>query len=550
VTALFDIFGYLSVVLHGLELVAQTVLIGSVSYTLWIAVPPESENLNSRRTLDGGRRLIVAAALAVTVLVIASTALNAAVLFSSLDTTVGEISGAGFVFAGAVKVLGTMLIAATMMLTRGGAWIRTAMGAGAAMVLGGAVGTSHAVARLGSSGLLITATAMHELGAALWLGGLPSLWLALGRTDAAWKARAIGMRYSELAIAGVALIAAGAVVFAAVYIGSLDGAYGTAYGATAVTKSILFGMLLLLGLANFRAVRRFMIDSEAQRRTRRFIEVEMGLGFAVLMAAASITSLPPAVDLVDNRLTASDIAGRLTPRWPRLESPEHAGLAIPALQARLDAQALSTRMTRPKAFVPGGGELPPRNAEDVAWSEYNHHWAGLLVALMGLAALARRSGRVRWARHWPLLFLLLAVFLFFRADPEVWPLGRIGLIESLRDPEVAQHRLFELIIVGFALFEWGVSTGRIAQPSLRRVFPVLVALGGTLLLTHSHSLGNVKQEMLIEMTHLPIAVLGITAGWARWLEVEAPAQEGSWARWVWPACFVLIGLLLVLYREA
>ena len=124
------------------------------------------------------------------------------------------------------------------------------------------------------------------------------------------------------------------------------------------------------------------------------------------------------------------------------------------------------------------------------------------------------------------------------------------MIESLRDPEVAQHRLFELIIVGFALFEWGVSTGRIARLSLRRVFPVLVALGGTLLLTHSHSLGNVKQEMLIEMTHLPIAVLGITAGWARWLEVVAPAQEGRWASWVWPACFVLIGLLLVLYREA
>jgi putative copper resistance protein D len=546
VTTLFDIFGYLSVVLHGLELVAQSVLIGSVSYTLWIAVPLESES----RALDRGRRLIVAAALAVAVLSIASTALNAAVLFSTLDTSVAEILGAEFVLAGAVKVLGTLLIAAATMLARGGAWVGTAMGAGAAMVLGGAIATSHAVARLGSSGLLLVATAMHELGAALWLGGLPCLWLALGRTDEAQKARAIAMRYSELAIAGVALIAAGAVAFALVYIGSLDGAYGTAYGAMAVTKSILFGMLLLLGLANFRAVRRFMIDSEAQHRTRRFIEVEMGLGFALLMAAASITSLPPAVDLVDDRLTASDIAGRFTAQWPRLDSPEHAGLAIPALQARLDAQAMATQTTRPKAFVPGGGELPPRNAEDVAWSEYNHHWAGLLVALMGLAALAGRSGLVPWARHWPLLFLLLAAFLFLRADPEVSPLGSIGLIESLRDPEVAQHRFFEVLIVGFALFEWGVSTGRIAQPSLRRVFPVLVALGGTLLLTHSHSLGNVKQEMLIELTHLPIAVLGITAGWARWLEIEAPAQEGRCAGWVWPACFVLIGLLLLLYREA
>ena len=169
---------------------------------------------------------------------------------------------------------------------------------------------------------------------------------------------------------------------------------------------------------------------------------------------------------------------------------------------------------------------------------------------MGLAALVHRSGRAPWAKHWPLLFLLLAAFLFLRADPEVWPMGEIGIIESLKDPEVAQHRLFVLVIVAFALFEWGVRTGRFESHGLLRVFPLLTALGGTLLLTHSHALGNVKEELLIETTHLPIAVLGIGAGWARWLEVEAPEEDGRWAGWLWPACFVLIGLLLLGYREA
>ena len=113
-----------------------------------------------------------------------------------------------------------------------------------------------------------------------------------------------------------------------------------------------------------------------------------------------------------------------------------------------------------------------------------------------------------------------------------------------------QHRLFVLVIVIFALFEWRVRTGRIATRRAARVFPLLTAIGGTLLLTHSHALGNVKEELLIEMTHLPIAVLGIVAGWARWLEVEAPDAEGRWSGWVWPACFVAIGLLLLDYREA
>ena len=169
---------------------------------------------------------------------------------------------------------------------------------------------------------------------------------------------------------------------------------------------------------------------------------------------------------------------------------------------------------------------------------------------MGVAALAQRSGCASWAKHWPLLFLLLAAFLFLRADPEVWPMGNAGVVESLKDPEVAQHRLFVIVIIVFALFEWRVRTGRIVSRNAARVLPLLSVAGGTLLLTHSHALGNVKEELLIEMTHLPIGVLGITAGWARWLEVEAPEADRRWAGWLWPVCFVLIGMLLVFYREA
>src|SRR5262249_32611787 len=154
-------------------------------------------------------------------------------------------------------------------------------------------------------------------------------------------------------------------------------------------------------------------DAGAMGRVQRFVEVEMGIGFAILMAAASITSLPPAVDLVADRVSITDIVSRMAPHWPRLSGPDHAALALPALQARLDAEARAAHeAARPQTFVPGGGVLPPRNAFDVAWSEYNHHWAGLLVLVMGLAALARRSGHAPWARHWPLLFLFLAAFLF------------------------------------------------------------------------------------------------------------------------------------------
>jgi copper resistance protein D len=551
-TTLFDIFAYVSVVLHGLGLVAQTVLVGSISFVLWVAAPPaDGPQAGIHAISCGYQRIIRWATLLTVTAVAASTGLNAVILKASLGVSWRDVAGAAFVAAGAVRVVAAALVGLVISkrwpLSRK---TRVAVAMASALMIAATVATSHAVARVDQSGTLMLATGMHQLGAALWLGGLPCFWLTL-RAETPRVAGRVGTRFSSLAAIGVAMIAGGALVYAATYIGALDAVYGTAYGAMAATKSVLFAMLLLLGLANFRTVRRIAADGAAARRVGRFVEVEMAIGFAVLMAAASITSLPPAVDLAEDRVTLHDIATRMTPASPRLASPDHATLAISALQTRLDAEARVAQATsRPQAFVPGTGNPAPRNAYDIAWSEYNHHWAGLLVLIMGLAALARRSGRAPWARHWPLLFLLLAVFLFLRADPEVWPMGEVGLIESLKDPEVAQHRAFEAIIVAFALFEWGVSTGRIVSRTLARVFPLLILLSGTLLLTHSHALGNVKEELLIELTHLPIAVLGITAGWARWLEVEAPRDEGRWAGWVWPACFVAIGLLLVGYREA
>jgi putative copper resistance protein D len=75
-------------------------------------------------------------------------------------------------------------------------------------------------------------------------------------------------------------------------------------------------------------------------------------------------------------------------------------------------------------------------------------------------------------------------------------------------------------------------------------------VGGALLLTHSHSLGNVKEELLAEMSHAPIALLGVLAGWSRWLELRLPQAERRIPGWIWPPCFVLIGLLLLFYRES
>jgi putative copper resistance protein D len=201
----------------------------------------------------------------------------------------------------------------------------------------------------------------------------------------------------------------------------------------------------------------------------------------------------------------------------------------------------------PGSFLPGQLTQPSKPA-DIAWSEYNHHWAGLVVLAAGV--LSQLARRISWARHWPLIFLGLAAFLFLRADAENWPLGPRGFWESFQVAEVAQHRLFVVLIAAFGVFEWAVRSGRLPMGAGGLVFPMVCAVGGALLLTHSHSLGNVKEEFLAELSHTLLAILAVVAGWSRWLELRLPAHHGRILGRVWPVCFILIGAILLNYRES
>jgi putative copper resistance protein D len=386
--------------------------------------------------------------------------------------------------------------------------------------------TSHAAARVTGRGPLLILDAIHQIAAWIWVGGLAQLVVLAARGGARDWPPALLQRFSALALTSVSalVIAGGALSF--LYIDGPGALLGTAYGVMVLTKVVLLVVLLALGAFNFVAVRRIARGgAPAPLRLRRFVEVELGVGLTVLAAAASLTSLPPAVDVVADRATFAEVGTRFVPRWPTLRSPALSELPVEDRNA-------------------------PRTDADRAWSEYNHHWSGLFVLSMGLLALLHQTGRAPWARHWPLIFLGLAVFLFFRSDPSTWPIGPVGFWESMRYPEVLQHRIFLLLVVIFGIFEWAVRTRRVTSPACALIFPLLCAVGGGLLLTHSHASLNLKSEFLVEVTHAPLGIFGIAVGWGRWLQLRLmPAEDSAPAR-VWAAGLVAVGLLLVFYRES
>ncbi len=547
---LVDVFGYLSIVIHGLTIVSQSMALGGVLFLVLLA-RPKSWLLGSAGALVLRDTVRVAAwsALALIACEGLTVALQAAVLVATVDLPLGSVLSANFALAGFVKIGAAAVIAALLFRSGARAPAPYLLVAGAVELIAATL-TTHAAARLDDRGTLLVVEGLHQLGAAIWIGGIPCFVSALARVNDSASWREIGSRFSRMSMLGVACIIVSGATMAWFYIGSLAGFYGTAYGVMVGAKIAMFGGLLLLGFGNFLVTERLGRDpGTSVLRMKRFAEVEIGIGFSLFFAAASLTSVPPAVDLTQDRVTWPEIVERNRPVWPRMASPDHNVLALPALQEKLDAEARTKAAAPLAAFVPGSGELPDRNAADIAWSEYNHHWAGVFVAVIGLLALLNQAG-LRIARHWPLVFLGLAAFLFVRSDPEVWPLGQEGFFASLRDVEVLQHRFFVLITVVFGLFEWRVRAFGARRSWQTLVFPLTCAVGGAALLTHSHAIANVKDAMLIELTHTPLALAAIAAGWTRWLELRLDGRAARVAGWCWPALFVLIGVILLSYREA
>jgi putative copper resistance protein D len=543
---LLGMFGFLVVLLRAAILVFQTILVGGVIFLCFVA---SNDSLRPEELTRPAWKFIRWSGVGFALCQIVFLIVNSLVLGNSTDISIREMLGANFAIAGIVGIVASLAIA--LWPARLQKTVNRSVLVPALLILGTSVVTSHSFSRMEGRAPLVGLTALHLLATASWIGGLPYLLLTMKRVSEQGIRIRISQRFSRLAQVSVAILFLGGLGMSLVFVGSWNALYGTAYGIMVGTKVVLFACLLLLGAANYFIVRGVGAASTTGASSLiRFGEVEIGIGLTVILAAASLTSQPPGADLTEDRVSLHEIAVRYAPRMPRLTSPPLGDLSPAGRQ--LERQAKLAGVKVPAAFMPGESFSHPDTPGDIAWSEYNHSWAGLIVFFMGLLALLSRNKYLSWAKIWPLMFLGLAVFLFLRADPENWPLGPNGFWESFREADVLQHRAAVLLIIVFALFQWAVETNRVKSHAAALVFPGVCAIGGIVLLTHMHAVTNIKQEMLIELSHTPLAIFGIVAGWARWLELRLPQENNTrkYLAWVWPVCFIFVGLILMDYHEA
>jgi len=521
--------GFLDVLLRGLALCGQAAAIGGVLFFLLVLRPALRERPELAPILGRLLVLIALGGLAVIVGQVSTLGVQQVVLAEENGWPIKEILATAYFEASVWRILACVaVIVGALRLRRHpdsrGWWV--AMALFTIALAAGSAAISHATARLEHGGILRIFDLLHQSAASVWVGGLMHLSLAaFGRPQEPWPAVML-KRFSAMALASVAVLVIAGFGLTYYYVDGVGAFMGTAYGMMVGTKMVVLGLLLILGALNFFVVRRLPdADAVSVLRLRRFVEVELGLGVTVLFAAASLTSLPPAVDVVADRATLAEVAHVFTPRLPSFTS------------SKLSDMPLEDR-------------LAPRTDADRQWSEFNHHVAGAFVFLMGMLAILSRTGWAPWARHWPLVFFGLAAFLLVRNDPGAWPLGPQGFWEGMQYSEVVQHRIFVLLVLGFGTFEWMVRTGRIRSRRAALVFPILCSVGGALLLTHSHASLNLKSEYLIEVTHAPLGVIAMLVGWGRWLELRLPPGETKLPGRVWSIGLAMVGLFLLLYRES
>jgi len=195
------------------------------------------------------------------------------------------------------------------------------------------------------------------------------------------------------------------------------------------------------------------------------------------------------------------------------------------------------------------------SVQGVAYSEFNHHLAGLFVLLIGCAELSEASylPSLLWARLLlPAAMLLGSVILLVGSDHEAWPIGSLSFAQTFsgHDAEIIQHKIYGLLLFLVGTIEAFRRTRRISAGPWSALLPLFAIVGGLMLFGHSHSVHPSAQK--IAMHHALMGTMAATAGSSKLLSgwFRSPLHERSpaWG-WLWAGLIVLIGMQLLVYSE-
>lgn len=534
---------FLDSFLGGVDLVFYSMAVGGLLWGGFVLKPWKLQYDQNRLIVAGCVRLMVWGCLVLAGIQLLKLVVKSWLIVEILDTWPFPAYSDTVQFQAAVwriisalglALYGRLILSRNLFSAR--CWVGTSVFAIPLVVCGGWL--VHGAGRFEDREMLMSLTVVHQLGAAVWIGGiiqLLNLWvLKRGNKQAADFWVALLGRFSRVGMVAVGLLLITGIPLGWNYIGSWAGFIGTGYGNLVTVKILLLSIALTFAFLNYRAVslcRQGFNFSGINNRTPFFIEAESFVLVSILFTAASLSSQPPAIDIPHLTSPWIDVVNTFHPRIPRVTSPTH-------------EQLLSGEAGR-IAII---GQVPSQAA--TAWSDYNHNISGIFLFVMSIIGMLSYHRRMQWAQYWPFGFVALGVFLFFRSDAETWPLGPIGFWEStFGNGEVLQHRIATLLVFVLGVIELRARLSQKENSRLPYVLPILCAFGGVMLLTHSHVGFQAKTEFLIQVGHTLMGIFAIVMASGRWLELRLQPPAANIAGFISLFGLFQISLILMFYRE-
>ncbi len=195
------------------------------------------------------------------------------------------------------------------------------------------------------------------------------------------------------------------------------------------------------------------------------------------------------------------------------------------------------------------------SARGIAYSEFNHHLAGVFLLLIGLSEVRQALGwpALVWTRFLlPCALTVGGVFLLIWSDHDSWPIGSLTFAQTFfgDDPEIVQHKTYGILACAVGTIEFLRRLGWFAHAAWTVPLPLFAIVGGLMLFSHSH--GDHPGAYKIALHHAIMGTMAITAGSSKllsgWRGGELMRERSYWEL-MWASLVLLIGLQLLIYTE-
>lgn len=186
-----------------------------------------------------------------------------------------------------------------------------------------------------------------------------------------------------------------------------------------------------------------------------------------------------------------------------------------------------------------------------AWLEFNHHLGGMVVLVLASLTwleMLRIRPTVVIRLCWPSCLILIGLYNVILSDRFAWPIGPSGLVESLSNPEVLQHKVLAVSVLTLGLIELLRRLELMTHIAWRYLFYGLAVLPGVILLVHDFGAAPHAHSHRLTASHVLMGLLALLALVLKVL-VDHRIIIGRLAH-LYPLVLAGLGVQLLLFTES